>query len=215
MATHEYWRKNHPDYAQALDEVRDRRARPIESRKEVPDFPEFSEEDFGQRLFDHQLRWHDVLEGREPRNLHPSMTWEPGSDPQLLVATVPVEHAKSTTMTVNRTAWMIVKNPAIRVIIVSKTQAMARKFLYQIKLRLTHPRNEKLIRDFAPAEGFDYKSSEWSADRIYITPLLNDSGEKDPTVEALGIGGQIYGARADLIILDDCVTLSNAGEYEK
>jgi len=29
------------------------------------------------------------------------------------------------------------------------------------------------------------------------------------------MGGQIYGARADLIILDDCITTSNAHEYEK
>ncbi len=43
-------------------------------------------------------------------------------------------------------------------------------------------------------------------DAIYIE---RESNEKDPTLQALGIGGQIYGARADLIILDDCVTLSN------
>ena len=29
------------------------------------------------------------------------------------------------------------------------------------------------------------------------------------------MGGQIYGARADLIILDDCITTANAHEYEK
>jgi hypothetical protein len=42
-----------------------------------------------------------------------------------------------------------------------------------------------------------------------------DSGEKDPTVQALGFGSQIYGARADLIILDDVVMGSNAHEWEK
>jgi hypothetical protein len=42
-----------------------------------------------------------------------------------------------------------------------------------------------------------------------------DSGEKDPTVQALGFGSQIYGARADLIILDDVVMNSNAHEWEK
>ncbi len=44
-------------------------------------------------------------------------------------------------------------------------------------------------------------------------PLLEQIGLVE--AQALGIGGQIYGARADLIILDDCVTLSNSGEYEK
>jgi hypothetical protein len=42
-----------------------------------------------------------------------------------------------------------------------------------------------------------------------------DSGEKDPTVQALGFGSQIYGARADLIILDDVVMNANAHEWEK
>ncbi len=41
------------------------------------------------------------------------------------------------------------------------------------------------------------------------------STEKDPTVQALGIGGQVYGARANLIILDDCVTGANAHEWAK
>jgi hypothetical protein len=50
---------------------------------------------------------------------------------------------------------------------------------------------------------------------IYISADSRDSGEKDPTVQALGIRGHIYGARADLIIMDDCVDLSNAHEYEK
>ncbi|MCL5460341.1 hypothetical protein M3M33_17015, partial [Loigolactobacillus coryniformis] len=31
----------------------------------------------------------------------------------------------------------------------------------------------------------------------------------------MGIGGQIYGARADLVILDDCVVLGNSAEWEK
>jgi hypothetical protein len=39
--------------------------------------------------------------------------------------------------------------------------------------------------------------------------------EKDPNIEAVGIGGQIYGKRADMIIVDDAVTLKNANEFEK
>ncbi len=33
--------------------------------------------------------------------------------------------------------------------------------------------------------------------------------------EAVGIGGQIYGKRADMIIVDDAVTLSNANDFER
>jgi hypothetical protein len=42
-----------------------------------------------------------------------------------------------------------------------------------------------------------------------------ESSEKDPNIEAVGIGGQIYGKRADMIIVDDAVTLKNANEFEK
>jgi hypothetical protein len=45
--------------------------------------------------------------------------------------------------------------------------------------------------------------------------LQRDSGEKDPTVQALGIGQQIYGTRADFIIVDDAVDTTNSHEYEK
>jgi hypothetical protein len=45
--------------------------------------------------------------------------------------------------------------------------------------------------------------------------LERTSGEKDPTVQALGIGQQIYGTRADLIIMDDIVSTLNAHEWEK
>jgi hypothetical protein len=50
---------------------------------------------------------------------------------------------------------------------------------------------------------------------IYVNSEGRDSGEKDPTVQALGIRGHVYGARADLVILDDTVDLTNAHEWEK
>ena len=50
---------------------------------------------------------------------------------------------------------------------------------------------------------------------IYISDDSRDSGEKDPTIQALGIRAHVYGARADLVIMDDCVDMTNAAEYEK
>jgi hypothetical protein len=65
---------------------------------------------------------------------------------------------------------------------------------------------------YGPAGGWKEDADTWKADRIYLS---RDSTEKDPTVQALGIGGQITGARSNLIILDDVVTTSNAHEWEK
>jgi hypothetical protein len=141
------------------------------------------------------------------------MTYEPG-DPKRVLINVPPEHAKSTTITTNYTLYTIVTNPNARVIIVSKTQGMARKFLGAIKTRLSHPAYMKLQTAFGPNGGYKADATQWSADMIYLG-TGRDSGEKDPTVQALGFGSQIYGARADLIILDDVVMGSNAHEWEK
>lgn len=187
-----------------------------ENRKNISPFPEWCDEYLGTQLFNHHLQWIDVLEGRDPRNLHPSQTYIKG-EPEFLLINTPPEHAKSTTITMNYVTYRICQDPNIRVIIVSQTQEMAKRFLRGIKDRLASENKnyQKLQVDFGPDGGFDAGSAAWTADSIYISSSTRDSGEKDPTVQALGIGGQIYGSRADLIILDDCVTGKNAHEYEK
>ena len=177
------------------------------------DFQSFSEQFLDSKLFDHQLNWLDLIEGREPRWMPQGMTYEPG-DPSRVLINVPPEHAKSTTITTNYVTYRIVTNPNARVIIVSKTQGMARKFLGAIKTRLSHPAYMKLQTAFGPNGGYKADATQWSADMIYLG-TGRDSGEKDPTVQALGMGSQIYGARADLIIVDDAVMGANAHEWEK
>ena len=141
------------------------------------------------------------------------MTYEPGAANRVLI-NVPPEHAKSTVITTNYVVYRIVTNPNARVIVVSKTQGMARKFLGAIKTRLSHPAYTKMQVAFGPNGGYKADATQWSADMIYLG-TGRDSGEKDPTVQALGFGSQIYGARADLIILDDVVMGANAHEWEK
>lgn len=183
---------------------------------EVPDFPEFCEEYMDTKLFRHQLQWYDVLEGRAPRDLHENQVFKQG-DPGMIIVNTPPEHAKSTTITVNYVTYRVCQDPNIRVIIVSQTQEMAKRFLRAIKDRLAgaNPSYRKLQNDFAPDGGFDANSASWTADSIYVNAEARDSGEATPTVQALGMNGQIYGNRADLIILDDTVTGKNAHEFEK
>ena len=174
-------------------------------------FEEFSKEFLDSPIFDHHRSWIDVLEGREPSWIHESMVYEPASNRRLLV-NVPPEHAKSTVITVNYCVYMICMNPEIKISIVSKTQERAKEYLYSIKQRLTNERWSKMQAVYGPSGGWKESADTWKADRIY---LARNSTEKDPTVQALGIGGQITGARANLIILDDVVTTSNAHEWEK
>lgn len=205
------WRVDDPVFAAEVDAILAGRAR--HSRDfECPDFPEFCAEFLRQPLWEHQLRWWDVLQGDEPRNLHDSMRWARGN-PQRLLFNVPPGFAKSMTLTVNYVTWRICKDPNIRVLIVSASQAMAAKFVYAIKRRLTSPAYAELQKCFGPEGGFRATADSWTSTMIYLGD--RDDGEKDPTIQALGMRGQIYGARADLIIVDDAVVLSNAGEHEK
>ena len=215
-ATYDYYRRTDPEFAEAIDrqKILVSRGKGEAPTVPVPDFPEFCEKYLGQKLFPHQLQWFDLLEGREPRNIHPSMTYEPG-DPDFLVVNTPPGHAKSTTITVNYAVWRIVKDPSVKILLVSQTERLAVQFLLQIKNRLTHPAYADLQKDFAPPGGFSADSASWKQDMIYVSSNVRGGEAKDPTVQALGIGGQLYGARADLIILDDTVTNKNAHEYEK
>ena len=177
-------------------------------------FAQFSKTFLDQQVFPHHQNWIDLLEGREPSWLPEGITYEPGEKTRLLV-NVPPEHAKSTVITVNYATYRIALDPNVRIIIVSKTLVKAREFVYAIKQRLSHPRWLKLQTAFGPEGGWKQDADTWRVDTVYLGGDARNSSEKDPTIQALGMGGQIYGARADLIILDDCITTANAHEWEK
>lgn len=218
--TYSYYRKSDPTFKDTMDRLMLAKKKggiqEYQGNKREMSFPEFCELYLDTQLFNHHLQWVDLLEGREPRNLHPSQVYTPGMQENVLVNTPP-EHAKSTTLTVNYVTYKICMDPNIRIIIVSKTQEMAKRFLRAVKDRLNgmNPAYEKLQMDFAPEGGFSANSAAWTADCIYLSSDLRDSGEPSPTVQALGIKGQIYGSRADLILMDDCVDSNNAHEFEK
>lgn len=218
--SYENWRAADPDFAREITRVRMARESALRTGGD-PKVAGLSFEDFRlkyleQRTFSHQALWLDILEGREPQKLHPAMTFEDG-DPSRVLITVPPNHGKSMTMSIEYPTYRICRDPNVRIIVVSKTQTMAKDFLFAIKQRLTSPKWVGLQTAYGGTDGFKGldRQSQWTADRIYLGEHLRDSGEKDPTVQAIGMGGQIYGARADLIIVDDAVVLSNAAEFEK
>jgi len=212
VSTHSYYRANDEAYKAEADFIKSGVVVEVDSK--VPDFPEFCADWLNMPLFPHQLQWFDVLEGREPRGLHPAQSYLQ-SDPNLVVVNTPPGHAKSTTITIAYCTWLIVKNPSIRIVLVSQAQKLAIQFLHAIKTRLTGPGYKRLQEQFGPPGGYDADSASWKQDLIYVSSNIRMDGEKDPTVQAIGIGGQLYGSRADLIILDDVVVNANAGDYEK
>jgi hypothetical protein len=143
VKAHENWRSADKDYARRVDEIRAARTA-AKDRGTDPDssnmgFEEFRLKYFHQKTYPHQRVWIDVLEGREPADLHPAMTYEPG-DPARVLINVPPNHGKSMTLTIEYVTYKVCTNPNIKVIVVSKTQTMAKDFLYAIKQRLTSHR---------------------------------------------------------------------------
>ena len=212
------WINRDPDFARRLEEAKEEGQKQsfdaMGVEKESMPFKDFSKAFLDQTVFPHHQDWVDLLEGREPSWLHPSMKYEPGENNRLLV-NVPPEHAKSTVITVNYSTYRIALDANIRIIVVSKTLNKAREFVYAIKQRLSHPRWIKLQTAYGPDGSWKGDADTWRTDTVYLGGEARNSSEKDPTLQALGMGGQIYGARADLIILDDCITTANAHEWEQ
>ncbi len=215
--TYEYYRRTDKVFADKMDRTRLGLKDKNFASSDVHDidFAEFRQRYLHSRTFPHQQNLIDVIEGRPPGWLHPSMKYEPGLANNRILLNIPPNHAKSMTVTVDYVTWQVCQNPNFRVLIVSQTQQLAADFLYAIKQRLTHPNYEALQQAYAAGVGFNSKTASWQATRVTFGDELRESSEKDPNIEAVGIGGQIYGKRADMIIVDDAVTLKNANEFEK
>jgi hypothetical protein len=215
--TVKYWVKSDDDFRLALDDAKVKRddvRAGAEADKFKLSFEDFSRDYLEMAVFPHQQNFISLLEKGEPEWVHPSMVYEPATRNRVLI-NIPPEHAKSTTITVNYSTYRIALDPNVRIIIVSKTLYKAREFVYSIKQRLSHPRWVKLQKTYGPDGGWKDDADTWKTDTVYLGSETRDSSEKDPTLQALGMGGQIYGARADLIILDDVITGANAHEWEK
>jgi len=216
--TVKYWVKSDDQFRSDLDDAKVKRDN-VRAGSDTADKFNLSFEDFSQdylemKVFPHQQNFISLLEKGEPAWVHDSMVYEPATRNRVLI-NIPPEHAKSTTITVNYSTYRIALDPNVRIIIVSKTLYKAREFVYAIKQRLSHPRWSKLQKTYGPDGGWKDDADTWKTDTVYLGAETRDSSEKDPTLQALGMGGQIYGARADLIILDDCITGANAHEWEK
>ena len=217
IKTYEYYRRTDKIFTDKVDRTRLGLKDKQFAAGDVHDisFAEFRQRFLNSRTFPHQQNLVDMIEGIEPSWLHPSMKYELGLANNRILINIPPNHAKSITITVDYVTWQVARNPNFRVLIVSQTQQLAADFLYAIKQRLTHPMYENLQNAYAAGVGFNSKSASWQATRITFGDELRESSEKDPNIEAVGIGGQIYGKRADMIIVDDAVTLKNANEFER
>lgn len=127
----------------------------------------------------------------------------------------PRDHGKSEIFCITYPLRRICEDPNIRILIVQKTATSAIKTLQVIKTELEQNEGMKAYyaphwlrmaghRDIANPQGAIIQDGKregaWQQQRIYCKRTRRG---KDPTVEAVGVGGAITGGHFDIIILDD------------
>jgi hypothetical protein len=197
--SYENWRSNDKEFAAAADAARQRREKAIVDGKDPAlynlDFTAWRKRFLGLDTYPHQQMWIDVLEGKTPKVFHDAITYQPNGSGRLVLINTPPFHAKSATITQQWVTYKLCMNPALRVLIISKT-------------------GDGPVDGFKPQRG----AGVWSAKAIYLSERnldAEDKAAKDPSIQAVGINGQVYGQRADITILDDAVDDTNADAYEK
>lgn len=195
------------------DKILDKAKSPegLNETRRVGSFEEFDQRYFGRWICPDCEKHHETPEfHREMINLIE------GPDKRVLI-NVPPYHAKSTLVTVKQTIHNLIKNPNSRRIIVSKTLPFAKTFLTSIDQLLTNPDlyegGPSLIEDWGPFKDDQNKSQIWNQSQIYVAGRM--TAEKDPTVQVIGVLGQIYGRRADDIVFDDIADEKNSANPEQ
>lgn len=111
-----------------------------------------------------------------------------------------IEHGKTTQMSIARTLHRLGQDPTLRIAIVSNTAGQAEKLLRAVKRYIeTSAELHAVFPDLRP-------SDQWTSRAITVKrPTLS----KDPSVQTIGIHGNILGSRIDELIVDDLLDTEN------
>ena len=156
------------------------------------------------------------------------VAWLESPEKEFLVLNCPPGAGKSTLFH-DVAVWCIVRNRAIRVMIGSVSQTLAK--MYSRRIRETLERTTPLIVDAEMAKrglavdalgclSLDYGRFKpnnvgalWRAEEFVIEQTnLSGLDNKEPTVSAYGIESEFIGHRADLCLFDDVASPENAKE---
>ena len=117
---------------------------------------------------------------------------------------IPRGHGK-TTMKVFEVAWLLGRNPNLRIGYVTANVQIARTFLSQVDGIM---RTDIYVKAFGPRVAEDSPMHTWNSQEKYVlgrTVVL-----KDPSLSGLGITGAAMNRRYDVLFYDDIVTPENA-----
>lgn len=111
-----------------------------------------------------------------------------------------IEHGKTFQMAILRTLFLLGRDPSLRVAVVSNTYSRAEKVTQTVGRYIQQ--SDELKRAFPHL----LPSEPWAAGSLTVK---RQHVSKDASVQALGIHGNILGARLDVIVLDDILDYEN------
>ena len=115
--------------------------------------------------------------------------WETGERQLLLMA---FRSSGKSTLVGLFCAWRLVCNPSTRILVLAADHALARKMVRNVKRIIErHPQTTELLPP---------KRDQWAADQFTVK---RDAEFRDPSMLAKGIGANLTGSRADMVICDD------------
>lgn len=129
----------------------------------------------------------------------------------------PRDHGKSTHLSVGYPLWEMAKNHNVRILLISSTSTVSKKFLSEIvniirknnAYRYWSYKIDPTGKGVVPQLKSGQQSTEkWSSESIVIS--REDLNLKDPTINAVGVFGSILSARCDICICDDIVNQENS-----
>lgn len=113
-----------------------------------------------------------------------------------------IEAGKTQQMAIARVLYELGRNPNLRVVICSNTHGQAAKICGAIGRYIEGSAElHRVFPDLRRAKGLPWNQAALHVER--------ETKAKDPSVQVLGIHGNILGARIDLLILDDILDYEN------
>lgn len=134
------------------------------------------------------VEWHDIL------NAH-----------DRVVIWSATELGKTAQISIGRVLWEIGRDPNIRILIVGATSGVAKKIVKAIKTYIEQSPEFRMVFPNVVPDKSD-TTGRWRDDSFNVRRV---GRPKDPTVQAVGYGGNILGSRLDLVVADDYLTPEN------
>ena len=120
----------------------------------------------------------------------------------------PPEAGKSQAISIARVLYFLGKNPAHRILVISKSYSMAVKIVRAVRRYIER---SEALREVADGVSFHQlePGSPWTDGAFTVKRREGRGDPKEPSVQAVGVNGGFLGARLDSVVGDDMLDFEN------